>query len=67
MSRYNTRLKQYEDSDGVNTVVYYGDTITGQIGQQRNNTYRYEHYAVLHGSDVESSPVIKSLDREYFF
>ena len=67
VSRYNTRQSKYEDTDGDNTIVAYGKTITGQIGQVRNNTYRYEHDAVLHIGTVSVSPIVETLHREYFF
>lgn len=67
VSRYNTRQSKYEDTDGDNTIVYSGKVLTGQIGQDRSNTYRYEHTAILHIGTVAVSPIVKNLYREYFF
>lgn len=67
VSRYNTRSAQYEDTDGDNAVVKYGKTLTGSIGQDRYNTYRYEHSIVLHIGDVLVSPIVKNIYKEYFF
>ncbi len=67
VSRYNLTTKRYEDTDGVNTIVNSGDTITGDIAQIRNGINRYEHYAVLHIGTVSVSPIVKTLEKSYRF
>ena len=67
VSRRNTVTGKYEDTDGNNTIVYSGKTLTGQIGQVRNKVYRYEHSAVLHIGSVSVSPIVATLDRNYTF
>ena len=67
VSRYDLRRNKYVDSSGANTIVKSGKVLTGQIAQNKDYIYRYEHSAELHKSDLLASPIAKTLYKEYIF
>lgn len=53
--------------DGNNKAIKSGETVTGSVGQIRDKKYLYEHYVALHAGDKSSTPIVKSLDKSYYF
>ena len=54
--------------DGDNKAIASGKTVTGSVEQKRDGRkYLYEHYVALHASTTASTPIVKSLDKSYYF
>ena len=53
--------------DGDNKAIASGKTVTGSVGQIRDKKCLYEHYVALHAGTTASTPIVKSLDKSYYF
>ncbi len=53
--------------DGDNKAIASGETVTGSVGQMRDRKCLYEHYVALHAGTTASTPIVKSLDKSYYF